>query len=107
MLKLALLAFPNTWTLHNFAALLALRPQIIHIALFTRLSEGRTDEAAHVFHAIKTVRTPFSFVKGSQKTIWNIFQEIVYYTLVDCLRLGILLVDILQLPCSTPLSVIY
>ncbi|EFO24828.2 hypothetical protein LOAG_03657 [Loa loa] len=57
---------PNKWALHNFAALLALRPHIIHIALFTRLSEGRMDEAAHVFHAVKTVLHRWGvFVSGA------------------------------------------
>uniref|UniRef100_A0A8R1TUW3 FBXO47 ARM repeats region domain-containing protein n=1 Tax=Onchocerca volvulus TaxID=6282 RepID=A0A8R1TUW3_ONCVO len=46
---------PCIWTLDNFAALLALCPQIFRIALFTRLSEGRMNEAAHIFHAVKTI----------------------------------------------------
>ncbi|VDM12439.1 unnamed protein product [Wuchereria bancrofti] len=57
---------PNRWALHNFAALLALHPQIIYIALFTRLSEGRMDEAAHVFHAVKTILHRWGvFVSGA------------------------------------------
>ncbi|MCP9259727.1 hypothetical protein DINM_002944 [Dirofilaria immitis] len=46
---------PYVWTFDNFAALLALRPQIFHIALFTRLSKGRMNEAAYIFHAVKIV----------------------------------------------------
>nr|CTP81485.1 Bm10589 [Brugia malayi] len=57
---------PNRWALHNFAALLALNPQIIHIALFKRLSEGRIDEAAHIFHAVKTILHRWGiFVSGA------------------------------------------
>ncbi|VDO20634.1 unnamed protein product [Brugia timori] len=58
-ITLSRIVVPNRWALHNFAALLALNPQIIHIALFKRLSEGRIDEAAHIFHAVKTVSTLF------------------------------------------------
>ncbi|VDO39484.1 unnamed protein product [Onchocerca flexuosa] len=46
---------PYIWTPNNFAALLVLCPQIFRIALFTRLTEGRMNEAAHIFHAVKTV----------------------------------------------------
>uniref|UniRef100_A0A915PVS3 FBXO47 ARM repeats region domain-containing protein n=1 Tax=Setaria digitata TaxID=48799 RepID=A0A915PVS3_9BILA len=57
---------PKTWMFDNFASLLALRPQIIHIALFTLLLEGRMDEAAHVFHGVKAVLHRWGvFVSGA------------------------------------------
>uniref|UniRef100_A0A0R3RUT5 F-box domain-containing protein n=1 Tax=Elaeophora elaphi TaxID=1147741 RepID=A0A0R3RUT5_9BILA len=48
-------AIPSAWSSYNFAALLALLPDMIHIALLKRLSEGRTNEAAYLFHAVKAV----------------------------------------------------
>ncbi|MCP9262034.1 hypothetical protein DINM_004532 [Dirofilaria immitis] len=46
---------PHSWTLDNFAALLALRPKLIHIALLARIIHGHQEEAAHLFHAINSV----------------------------------------------------
>ncbi|KAL3993659.1 hypothetical protein ACH3XW_18475 [Acanthocheilonema viteae] len=46
---------PYSWTLDNFAALLALRPKLIHIALYARIIHGHQEEAAHLFHAINSV----------------------------------------------------
>ncbi|CAG9534006.1 unnamed protein product [Cercopithifilaria johnstoni] len=46
---------PHSWTLDNFAALLALRPKLIHIALHARIIHGHQEEAAHLFHAINSV----------------------------------------------------
>ncbi|VDK78109.1 unnamed protein product [Litomosoides sigmodontis] len=46
---------PYSWTLDNFAALLALRPKLIHIALHARIIHGHQEEAAHLFHAINLV----------------------------------------------------
>ncbi|CAG9537615.1 unnamed protein product [Cercopithifilaria johnstoni] len=57
---------PNAWALHTSAALLALHPRIMHIALLKRLSEGRTNEAAYLFHAIKAVLHRWGiFVSGA------------------------------------------
>ncbi|VDK81940.1 unnamed protein product [Litomosoides sigmodontis] len=57
---------PNTWAMQNCAALLALRPRIIHIALLKRLSEGRMNEAAYLFHALKNVLHRWGiFVSGA------------------------------------------
>ncbi|OZC07573.1 hypothetical protein X798_05438 [Onchocerca flexuosa] len=46
---------PHPWTLDNFAAFLALRPKLIHIALLARITHGHQEEAAHLFHAINSV----------------------------------------------------
>ncbi|KAL3985256.1 hypothetical protein ACH3XW_37875 [Acanthocheilonema viteae] len=46
---------PNTWALHNIAMLLILRPKFIHKTLLKLLAQGRTSDAAHLFHALKTV----------------------------------------------------
>ncbi|EFO15815.2 hypothetical protein LOAG_12694 [Loa loa] len=59
---------PHPWTLDNFAALLALRPKLIHIALHARIIHGHEEEAAHLFHAINSVLHQWGIFSSSAVT---------------------------------------
>uniref|UniRef100_A0A0R3RFU8 F-box domain-containing protein n=1 Tax=Elaeophora elaphi TaxID=1147741 RepID=A0A0R3RFU8_9BILA len=64
---------PYPWTLDNFAAFLALRPKLIHIALYARIIHGHQEEAAHLFHAINSACT---CIKGREVLHqWGIFSS--------------------------------
>lgn len=67
---------PAPWMLTNFAALLALQPKLIFIAVHIRIVSGYDSEAAHILHSVICVLLKWDF---SWKVVADIIVKLFLY----------------------------